>query len=331
MRADRLLQLISLLRRHGRLPAWRIAELLEVSERTVLRDMEALSAAGVPVFTEPGRNGGCVLLDDFQTDVSGLTPDEAQAMFAFASRSAVDDLGLGASLGSALTKLAATVPEAALERADALSSVMVVDRRRWFAAAEEVPVLPLLREAAVRRHQVRLRYRSLRDERPRSRTVHPYGLVENSGVWYLLAAHRGEVKSFRVSRIASARELDAAAVVPDDLDLGAIWRETRAAFESSRDAQELVVAVAPRALDLFRQISTSQALPGGVPRQTGTHPDPDGGPDWVELTLLARGPRAATAMVLGFGGDVLLIGPPHLRRAMIASAEATLARHRAVE
>ena len=106
MRADRLLQEISLLRRHGRLPARRIAELLEVSERTVLRDMEALSAAGVPVYTEVGRNGGCCLLDDFRTDVSGLTPDEAQALFAWTSRAAADDLGLGASLGSALTTYA---------------------------------------------------------------------------------------------------------------------------------------------------------------------------------------------------------------------------------
>jgi len=142
VRADRLLQLLFLLRRHGRLPARRLAELLEVSERTVLRDMEALSAAGVPVYCEQGRGGGCVLMEGYETDLSGLTSEEAQALFSWTTQGAAADLGLGAQLGTALTKLAATVPQPALERADALAAVVVVDRRRWFAAAEEVPSAP---------------------------------------------------------------------------------------------------------------------------------------------------------------------------------------------
>ncbi len=116
MRADRLLQIMALLRRHGRLPARRLAELLEVSERTILRDMEALSAAGVPVYTDRGRGGGCSLLPGYRTEVSGLSPAEAQALFAWTSGSGAAELGLSGELSSALTKLSATVPAPALER-----------------------------------------------------------------------------------------------------------------------------------------------------------------------------------------------------------------------
>lgn len=224
MRADRLLQILALLRRHGRLPARRLAEILEVSERTVLRDMEALSAAGVPVYTDRGRHGGCALLEGYRTEVSGLSPGEAQALFAWTSGTAAAELGLSGELSSALTKLSATVPAPALETAEALASVVVVDRRRWFAAAEEVPLLPVLRDAATRKRRLRLRYASPRTNgEPGTRTVDPYGLVENAGRWYLLAAHRGQQRTYRVSRIVSATVLDEPARVPDDLNLAEAW------------------------------------------------------------------------------------------------------------
>ena len=182
-----MLQILALLRRHGRLPARRLAELLEVSERTILRDMEALSAAGIPVYTDRGRGGGCALLAGYRTEVSGLSPGEAQALFAWTSGTAAADLGLSGELSSALTKLSATVPAPALETAEALASVVVVDRRRWFDAAEQVPQLPLLRDAATRRRRVKLTY-SARSAAPddvevqdSTRVVDPLGLVENAG------------------------------------------------------------------------------------------------------------------------------------------------------
>src|SRR5665811_565343 len=134
MRADRLLRLLMLLQRHRRVTAAWLADELEVSERTVLRDMEALSAAGVPVYTERGRHGGCVLLDDFTTEATGITPAEAQALFAWSSRDTVADLGLGPALTSALIKIAATAPSGALADAEALGTIVHSDRRRWYAA-----------------------------------------------------------------------------------------------------------------------------------------------------------------------------------------------------
>lgn len=321
MRADRLLQLLYLLRRHGRLTAGRLAELLEVSERTVLRDMESLSAAGVPVFMERGRGGGCVLMEGYSTDVSGLTSGEAEALFAWTSRSAVADLGLGPQLATALTKLAATVPQPALERADALAAVVVVDRRRWFAAVEEVPVLPVLRDAAVARRRVRLSYRSASEDRPASRTVDPWGLVENAGRWYLLAAHRGQPRSYRVSRIVDAVTLDDPACVPEGLDLQAEWDRMRAAFERQAEPVEMRVAVDPAVAREFAVVATGQSGADYPPRPEGI----DGG--WPVLVVAARARRSAVAMVLGFGGQVRLLGPDDLVHEVVAVARAALAAH----
>jgi len=326
VRADRLLQLLFLLRRHGRLPARRLAELLEVSERTVLRDMEALSAAGVPVYCEQGRGGGCVLMEGYETDLSGLTSEEAQALFSWTTQGAAADLGLGAQLGTALTKLAATVPQPALERADALAAVVVVDRRRWFAAAEEVPLLPRLREAAMAGRRVRLGYASRGDESPGTRTVDPYGLVENAGRWYLLAAHRGVVKSFRVARIRSAEVLAEPARVPDDLDLAAEWRRVRAAFESGHEGVVVTVAVSPQAMQRFRLVASSQTATG-TSLET-VPPSPPSDPDaWPLLRLTVRARESAVALVLGFGGEVRLLAPVELLAAVRSRALAALRLH----
>ena len=321
MRADRLLQLLYLLRRHGRLPARRLAELLEVSERTVLRDMKALSAAGVPVYCEQGRGGGCVLMEGWETDVSGLSAEEAQALFAWSSRAAVTDLGLGPQLATALTKLAATVPQPALERADALAAVVVVDRRRWFAAVEEVPMLPELRDAAVRHRRVLLSYKGMGDEEPKERIVDPYGLVENAGRWYLLAAYDGEVRSYRVSRIAAATLLDEPALIPADLDLTAEWDRVRSRFESSESATVFTVAVDPVALQRFRLIAASQASSGTSAETIGKDAD------WPVLRVSLRAHEAAASLLLGFGGQIRLLDSPLLRKDMIDRARAALAMH----
>ncbi len=246
MRADRLLRLIVLLQRHGRATAGWLAEQLEVSERTILRDMEALSAAGVPVYTERGPQGGCVLLEGFTTDASGLTTSEAQALFAWTSRESVADLGLGPQLSGALAKVAASASSSVVEHAEALGAVLLSDRRRWFADAEQVPVLPVLREAAQAGRRLRLTYRSAGAAGPGARTVDPYGLVDQSGVWYLVATHRGQDRTFRVSRIVSVEVLDQPSRLPPGSDLAEVWARLRRSFESERrDPVTVEVVVDP--------------------------------------------------------------------------------------
>ena len=211
-----------------------------------------------------------------------------------ASGTAAAELGLSGELSSALTKLSATVPAPALETAEALASVVVVDRRRWFASAEEVPLLPVLRDAATRRRRLRLRYASA-GKTPSDgagvRTVDPYGLVENAGRWYLLAAHRGRQRTYRVSRILSATTLDEPARVPDDLDLAAAWARQRAAFEQRAAPCRITVAVHPDAVEFFATYSRFQLAAGSTIVRIG---DDDG---WPVLELSFRARRAAVAIV----------------------------------
>ncbi|WP_134768315.1 WYL domain-containing protein [Nocardioides sp. 1609] len=321
MRADRLLRLLHLLQRHGRQPAARLAELLEVSERTILRDMEALSASGVPVYLQRGRGGGCSLLPGYRSDASGLTTREAQALFLGGARGATSELGLGPELGNALAKLAATVPSGTLDEADALAAVLVVDRRRWFAAAEQVPVLPLLREAATGARRLRIRYAAA-DGSEGTRTVDPYGLVENAGRWYLLAAHRGRRRTYRVSRIQDAVVLAEPARRPADLDLAAEWEASRRTMEVG-ESVEMDVAVAPAALALFRRLATFQVATGAgavdLPAVVG---DPR-----TRLRLVMRTRSQAIGLLLTFAGDVELLAPPDLRAELVSRAEAALRLH----
>lgn len=320
MRADRLLRLLALLQRHRHLPAATLARELEVSERTVLRDMEALSAAGVPVYTERGRGGGCALLDGFTTQASGLTPGEAQALFAWTSRESVAELGLGAELAGALAKVSATAPTVAVERAEALGDVVHADRRRWYAAREEVPFLPVLRDAAQRRVRVRVRYRSAEQASATQRTLDPVGLVDQSGRWYLVAEHRGTGHTYRVSRFEDVVALREPARLRDDRPLAEIWADLRRGFERDEATTELVLHVEPGHGGIARRVLTMQLAPGTEIRVC-PQPAPDGRERW-ELTLRRLDVLGSVAVWLA--PHVTVVEPVWLRERILERARAAL-------
>ena len=314
------MQIILLLQRHARLSARELAERLEVSTRTVLRDMEALSAAGVPVYSERGRNGGCVLLPGYRADVSGLTPREAQALFAWSGRAALsEELGLRDALQSAMGKLSSTLPLALQDDADALSGAIVVDRRRWFAEAEDHGALPVLRQAVVAQRRVRLRYASASAGLQR-RTVDPWGLVEQAGRWYLVAAHRGTARMYRVSRVEQVDVLEEAAVRPDGLDVRAEWDRLRSGLEQNMPVGvDVLIRVRPERVELVRRIATPMLAKGSVARDV---PADD---EWPHLRLHFRVQEAACGVLLGFAGDVEVLEPVDLRSRMLQLAEAAVA------
>lgn len=322
MRADRLLRLIVLLQRHGRATAGWLAGQLEVSERTILRDMDALSAAGIPVYTERGPHGGCLLLAGFTTDASGLTAAEAQALFAWTTREGTAALGLGPELTGALAKVAASVSGDAVQRAEALGAVLLSDRRRWFAAAEEVPLLPLLREAAESGRRVRLTYRSGGASRAGVRTVDPWGLVDQSGAWYLVALHRGRERTFRVSRIIAATMLDEPAHLPGGQDLASVWARLRAGFERERARPVTVEFLVDRAVAReFRMVIGSQRVTGTDVELVG---EPGGRERW-RVQLRAR--RAAVAQALAWAPLVELVAPADLLTDVRRQAEVAATRY----
>ncbi|MGC0423403.1 helix-turn-helix transcriptional regulator [Embleya sp. AB8] len=250
MRADRLVSLVLLLRQHGRLSAPALARELEVSTRTVLRDIEALSAAGVPVYAERGRHGGFALLPGFRTELTGLNHDEALALLVAGSRRGAQVFGLGSALASAMRKVVDALPEG--QRAGAAGAVrrLLIDpdidllSRRL--VAEEVPdaVPAEVRRAVFAGHKLRIRYAAV-NRTPKWRTVDPIGLVTVRGQGYLLAARSGADRTYRLSRILAAEALAEPAQRPDQVDLDRVWQERSTRFRTGGDQVTVLVRVDP--------------------------------------------------------------------------------------
>uniref|UniRef100_UPI0034DEEF53 helix-turn-helix transcriptional regulator n=1 Tax=Streptomyces flavofungini TaxID=68200 RepID=UPI0034DEEF53 len=223
MKSDRLLSILLLLQTRGRVPAHELAERLGVSVRTIYRDVEALSASGVPVYAERGRHGGIELLAGFRTDVTGLTADESRALFVLAAQGAHAALGLDAALGSALRKVMAALPESHRPAAEMTSRRILVDSSRWLHGPRTPVDVEVLRDAVFADRRLALRYRHSGDAAPREYTVDPYGLVSKAGVWYLVADMDGAPRLFRADRVRAAALTGAPVVRRPGVELSDVW------------------------------------------------------------------------------------------------------------
>jgi predicted DNA-binding transcriptional regulator YafY len=237
MRATRLVSLLLLLQTRGQLTAADIAERLEVSVRTVHRDVDSLAAAGVPVEAVRGPAGGYRLAGGYRTRLTGLTGDEAEALFAAGVTGPVAELGLGGELAAARLKLLAALPSELQERATRAQRLFHLDARGWFRAEDSVPHLPDLASAVWRGCRVRIRYRE--GNRVVQRTIDPLGLVLKAGAWYLVAHRVAGMRVYRVSRVASVRALEDTCDRPPDFELSAYWQEWSRNFEESRPRVEV--------------------------------------------------------------------------------------------
>ena len=312
MRADRLLSLVLLLRHGGRMTAAQLARELEVSPRTVLRDVEALSSAGIPVYAERGRDGGFALLPGFTTDLSGLTHDEALALLTAQSRTTPDALGLGPAFAAAVRKVVAGMPESARRTAtDAADRVLV--RQEWHREREPEAHLAAVRRAVFAGRRVRLRYRSQeeigREEPARWRTVDPVGLVEAGGHWYLLAERDGADRTYRLSRVEEVQELDEPAARAPDADLEEAWRQRRARFRATRPGVTATVRVQ----------ATRRPSLGPVVAERAD------GPGMVRVEVAFADARHAESMLWTLGADAEVLEPEWLRATMAARAAALAA------
>jgi predicted DNA-binding transcriptional regulator YafY len=291
MRATRLVSVLLLLQTRGQLTAAEVAGQLEISVRTVHRDMESLAAAGVPVEAVRGPAGGYRLAGGYRTRLTGLTADEAEALFAAGMPGPAAELGLGGELAAARLKLLAALPSELQERASRASRLFHLDTRGWFRAEDRVPHLPQLSAAVWRGCRVRLRYREGRAVV--QRTVDPLGLVLKGGAWYLISRRSVGMRVYRVSRIAAVRPLDELFERPDGFELTVFWEEWSRAFEQSRPTVEVTVRVS----DEVRRF-----LPG-EPRIEAD------GRVVVSFDNLADAHRE----LLRFGADLEVLEPPELR------------------
>ncbi|GEK02612.1 YafY family protein [Streptomyces sp. 1-11] len=316
MKSDRLLSILLLLQTRGRVPARELAGRLEVSVRTIYRDVEALSASGVPVYAERGRHGGIELLAGFRTDVTGLTADESRALFILAAQGAHAALGLDTALGSALRKVMAALPAPHRPAAEVASRRVLVDATRWLSGPQQAVDLEVLQDAVFSDRRLRLRYRHSGDQEPSAYTVDPYGLVAKAGVWYLVADRRGAPRLFRADRVRSARLLDDPVRRRPGVELADAWEVLRRQVEDRPgDGVDVTVRVRRERLDMFRRMAAAQLTEVC---------DDDGASDWVTARLTYPVLRAVRQL-LGFSDQVELVGPPEARAELLRAVRSVTA------
>ena len=229
-----------------------LAEELEVSVRTIYRDCEALSAAGVPIYAEPGRGGGIRLVDGWRTRLTGLTGPEADALLLAGVPGAAAELGLGTVLAAAQLKVLAALPPELRSRASRVSERFHLDAPGWFRTADELPHLATVSEAVWEDRQLCMDYD--KQGEVSERIVHPLGLVLKAGVWYLIATHNGDPRTYRVSRIVGAELLPDRVVRPEGFDLAGHWDESSSQFQQSLLRYDVVARVRVTALGYLQRI-----------------------------------------------------------------------------
>ena len=321
MRADRLLSILLLLQVHRRVTARDLAKRLEVSERTILRDMDALSGAGVPVMAERGVGGGWSLLEGYQTKLTGLSAAEIQSLFLARPPRLMADLGLGQQADAALIKLQASLPAGSRQHADFARQRILVDSRGWRDPAESVAGLPVLLDALWRERQVRFVYSPVLGE-PGERTAHPLGLVAKGSTWYLVARverPHDDPHTYRVSRIREAAILDERAIPLAGFDLAAYWERSAAEFRDK----------------LPRYYATFRANPGVMRwvRYRGWRLEEEAldtavGPS-VHVRMRFDAEEEALQFALSFGGQIEAIEPAGLRSKVLAAAHNLVALYSA--
>jgi predicted DNA-binding transcriptional regulator YafY len=319
VRADRLLSLVLLLQHRGRMSAAELARELEVSTRTVLRDIEALSSTGVPVYAERGRHGGFALLSGYSTDLTGLTSEEALALLVAGSRAGSPDPGMAPALASAMRKVVAGLPERQRGSATEAAGRILVRPDGMFSkpadAPDEASRLDVVRRAVFAGRRLRIRY-AAGDGTPRWRTVDPIGLVSAGGQWYLLAMRDGADRTYRVSRMREIEELAEEAARPAGVDLERVWEERRARFSASFPDLTAVVRV--------REPARARL----VARARQVHAERPDGPGWLRVEVDFGGRAHALAMIWALGPDAEVLQPESLRAALAERAAATAARYR---
>jgi len=320
MRADRLLALLMLLQTRGKMTAAALASELEVSERTIYRDIEALGMAGVPVVAERGPGGGCGLLEGWRSDLTGLTADEAAALAALDIPAPLAQLGIGAALRQALLKVAAAQSASAPASTGRLGSRLYLDPEPWGGQAQ--PAVPLLADvyrALNAGHRLRVARNGPRGE-PLWLELDPYGLVSKEGRWYLLAGANEHMVVFRVDHLLAAEPLDVLADVPVDFDLRARWeRAWRTLAAEQQPYWVKLLAHASLLGELRRQFAGQHAvLDQAMASQT------DG---WLTLSLPFGSLEAARARILPWGGAAEVLAPEPLRQSVADYAQQALRRY----
>lgn len=321
VRASRLLSLLMLLQTRGKLTAEQLAAELEVSVRTVYRDIDSLSAAGIPVYADRGPAGGFQLLGGYRTRLTGLTADEAESLFLAGTPGAAAELGLGSVLTAAQLKLMAALPPELRDRAGRVRQRFHLDAPGWFKDIEHPRFLEPVADAVWNQRVIEVRYERW-GQQVVTRRLEPYGLVLKAGIWYLVAASQGSPRTYRVLRIQAIEVLEESFERPDDFDLTAYWANWNEEYGERLYRERAKVRLSPFAYDLLAFYQGGYVARAA--RESASEPDENG---WVTATLPIEGIRHATYEFLRLGTQVEVLEPEELRARIAAEAAAVAARY----
>ncbi|MFF1420730.1 helix-turn-helix transcriptional regulator [Streptomyces sp. NPDC058280] len=334
MKSSRLLSILLLLQTRGRMTAAQLAEELEVSVRTVYRDIEALHLAGVPLYGDAGHSGGYQLLAGYRTRLTGLSAGEAEALFLSGIPGPAAELGLGSVLAAAQLKLRAALPAELRAQADRMSSRFHLDAPGWYAPDDEVPYLPQVADAVWHSRVLDIRYRRWKEPTDVDRCLEPYGLVLKAGRWYVIAGARAEAgagagaeagsgprgprdvgpRTYRIDQILDLAVRDEKFEPPHDFDLAGHWQRHQADFHARLHRGQAVVRLAPRVASRLSEA----AVAGTVAFE------PDG---WTRAVLPIESLDRAHGEFLALGADIEVIGPPELRARLAETTRVLAARY----
>jgi predicted DNA-binding transcriptional regulator YafY len=312
MRASRLVSLLLLLQSRGGQTAAELARELEVSVRTIHRDVDALSASGVPIYADRGPHGGIRLVDGYRTRLTGMTADEAEALFLAGLPGPAAELGLGTVVAAARLKVLASLPTEMRGRASRLVERFHLDAAAWYHPDEAVPFLGELSESVWECRRVQIGYN--RGDKTVDRILEPLGLVLKAGVWYLVARADDQPRTYRVSRVSRVETLEDVFERPDGFDLAAFWAESSAAYERDTPRVEIVLRIARDRIDRLREVIGERPFDTLVRLDES---DPDG---WLRVRVQLDWPNEATTQILAVGPGCELLEPAHLRQRIAQEA-----------
>jgi predicted DNA-binding transcriptional regulator YafY len=319
VRASRLVSMIILLQVRGRMTAEALAEELEVSVRTVYRDVEGLSAAGIPVFADRGPGGGFALLDGYRTRLTGLAGDEAEALFMIGLPGPAAALGLGPAASGAAGKLLASLPSSLTSSAGRIGSRFHLDPVAWYQTADTTPHLPALARAVLDTQVVTIRYESWTG--PQKWRIEPLGLVLKAGDWYVVARSRGSTRMFKVAQIVDQVVQRTVFEWPVDFDLASWWAGALQRFEQQLRPGIAIVRASPEGCPLLAALGAHAA----AAVRTAGNADAHG---WAEVHLPIETIEQAATQLLSLGTSIEVVDPPELRQRISDLAQAIARRHR---
>ncbi|HET7863426.1 MAG TPA: WYL domain-containing protein [Burkholderiaceae bacterium] len=316
MKASRLLSILMLLQARGRMTAGALAEAMEVSERTILRDIDQLSAAGVPLWGERGRQGGFQLREGWSTQLTGMTEPEANALLLAGLPGPATELGLGAAAASARLKMVASLPSGWREQADRVGQRLHIDPVDWYRAADTPRFLREVADAVWHSRRLHVDYESWRGVTRRE--LEPLGLVLKAGAWYLVAktARRDSVRTYRLASLRSLKTGGRAFKRPRGFELARTWQESAARFEAELRSLQARVRVSPRGLNGLRNGRNPFVM---LP------PAPGGRAGWQEIAMPIESVANGASQLLALGAEVEVIEPAELRTELLALARRVLA------